>query len=608
MLAVAASARAAPPPLEAYARLPFIEAIALSPSGERFALAVNGKEGRSVIVRTNTGAPVAGLSYKASRITRLEFAGENHLLIFQVSTKDPRYPRQDVVDFNLATNKSFGFFASSWGYVSAWRGVRQIGGRWYAYVSDPVGSLDRIDLETSKSELIASAGGKPHGWLVGQDGQVVASTVFDPRGLKWSVYGGIKTDAPLVEDKGADAVEVASAGRRPGTILLEERLSDSFRFREVRLDGKDEGEVLAAGEAATGSIVDRDTGLLVGLTTVRGQKLFDPALQKRIDDSRTAFSDERSRLVTHSRNFERMIFYTTSAHDAGRYWFVDTLARTASPMGQTYPEVPPDEVGENRVFKFKAADGLELEGVLTLPPGRPAKNLPVVIMPHGGPIVAGDQPGFDWWAQAYAARGYAVFQPNFRGSLGYGDAFRVAGNGEFGKKMLSDISDGLSAVAEAGIVDRKRACIVGASYGGYAALAGVTLQQGLYRCAVSVAGIGDVDDLRHWTRDHSNYFTRELQQQQWRAMTGVEPGSSGDISPRRAAARADAPVLLLHGEEDWTVPIDQSKDMRKALESAKRPVEYLSLGKVDHHLDDATARLAMLNAAVAFVQKHNPAD
>jgi dipeptidyl aminopeptidase/acylaminoacyl peptidase len=115
-------------------------------------------------------------------------------------------------------------------------------------------------------------------------------------------------------------------------------------------------------------------------------------------------------------------------------------------------------------------------------------------MPHGGPE-ARDYPVFDWWAQAFASRGYVVLQPNFRGSTGYGAAFLRAGYGEWGRKMQSDISDGLAFLVDAGIADPGRACIVGASYGGYAALAGVTLQKGLYRCAVSVAGISDLQKM-----------------------------------------------------------------------------------------------------------------
>ncbi len=121
-----------------------------------------------------------------------------------------------------------------------------------------------------------------------------------------------------------------------------------------------------------------------------------------------------------------------------------------------YPDVPADEVGEVKLVKYKASDGLDLDGVLTLPPGRKPENLPVVVMPHGGPIGAEDEVRFDWLAQAFASRGYAVFQPNYRGSGGHGAALQNAGFGEYGRKMLSDISDGLSEIAREGVVDPKR--------------------------------------------------------------------------------------------------------------------------------------------------------
>jgi dipeptidyl aminopeptidase/acylaminoacyl peptidase len=149
----------------------------------------------------------------------------------------------------------------------------------------------------------------------------------------------------------------------------------------------------------------------------------------------------------------------------------------ANGVGVERLAIEPEQVGPISTVAYTAADGLELDGILTLPPGREAKDLPLVMLPHGGPH-AYDEVAFDWWAQAFASRGYAVFQPNFRGSTNRDDAFVRAGYGEWGRKMQSDISDGLQALADKGIVDPKRACIVGASYGGYAALAGVTLQQG----------------------------------------------------------------------------------------------------------------------------------
>jgi dipeptidyl aminopeptidase/acylaminoacyl peptidase len=257
--------------------------------------------------------------------------------------------------------------------------------------------------------------------------------------------------------------------------------------------------------------------------------------------------------------------------------------------------------------EWLATDGLGLSGVLTLPPGRAPKGLPLVVLPHGGPE-ARDYLRFDWWAQAFAGRGYAVFQPNYRGSGELGVQFRNAGFGEWGRKMQTDISDGLAELARRGIVDPKRACIVGASYGGYAALAGVTVQHGLYRCAVSVAGVADPEGMLDRIRSGVNGTTASLRY--WKAYMGVESGSDGDvldtISPVALAAHADAPILLIHGKDDTVVPIRQSEAMKAALERAGKPVEFVEMDNEDHWLSREPTRIQMLKAAVAFVEKYNP--
>jgi dipeptidyl aminopeptidase/acylaminoacyl peptidase len=214
-----------------------------------------------------------------------------------------------------------------------------------------------------------------------------------------------------------------------------------------------------------------------------------------------------------------------------------------------------------RIVSWRAADGLTLSGVLTLPPGRAARALPLVVLPHGGPE-ARDYPGFDWWAQAYASRGYAVFQPNFSGSGGYDIGLRNAGLGQWGRKMQTDISDGVADLARQGIVDPKRACIVGGSYGGYAALAGVTVQQGLYRCAVSVAGVADLAEMLAYNRDRAGLRSDTMRY--WKAFMGVNDSTDDSlnaISPVLRASHADAPILLIHGKEDIRVPINQSERM-----------------------------------------------
>ncbi len=250
---------------------------------------------------------------------------------------------------------------------------------------------------------------------------------------------------------------------------------------------------------------------------------------------------------------------------------------------------------------------MELDGILSLPPGREARNLPLVVLPHGGPLDAWDDVRFDWWAQAFASQGYAVFQPNFRGSGGHTVAYRKAGYGEWGKKMLSDIADGVAELGRQSLIDPKRASIVGGSYGGYAALAGVTLQQGLYRCAVSVSGPANMANFMDWQAKRHGLESASLRYYQ--KLTGADHGSSSflnDISPTRFAARADAPILLIHGKDDTRVPIEQSRDMASALKGAGKVVQYVELEQEDHFLSRGTTRIAMLNAAVAFVEKYNP--
>jgi dipeptidyl aminopeptidase/acylaminoacyl peptidase len=224
-------------------------------------------------------------------------------------------------------------------------------------------------------------------------------------------------------------------------------------------------------------------------------------------------------------------------------------------------------------------------------------------MPHGGPE-ARDYPAFDWWAQAFASQGYAVFQPNFRGSDGYGVKFRDAGFGEWGRKMQTDVSDGVAELAHEGLVDPKRACIVGASYGGYAALAGVLLQHGFYRCAVAVAGVSDLSAMINYVHDQEGDEPGSGVRY-WRAFMGAH---ADEVSPIRKASSADAPILLVHGKDDTVVPFSQSQAMAAALKAAGKPVDLVVMPGEDHWLSREETRTTMLKASVAFVEKYDPPD
>ena len=235
-----------------------------------------------------------------------------------------------------------------------------------------------------------------------------------------------------------------------------------------------------------------------------------------------------------------------------------------------------------------------------MPRGGAATDLPLIVMPHGGPW-GHDELAYDYWAQFLAERGYAVLQPNFRGSTGYGAAFEDAGEGQLGFAMQDDVTDGVRWAIEQKIADPKRVCIVGASYGGYAAMWGIAKDPGLYRCAISIAG---VSNLRREVNDFGGTLRAKLHRTQWQKMT---PDFAA-VSPINAVDRIKTPLLLIHGKKDVTVDHNQSARMFAAMTKAGKAVDFVSLPLADHYFTREADRLLLLQSIEAFLAKHNPPD
>jgi dipeptidyl aminopeptidase/acylaminoacyl peptidase len=262
-----------------------------------------------------------------------------------------------------------------------------------------------------------------------------------------------------------------------------------------------------------------------------------------------------------------------------------------------------DDVGE-----VVAEDGLQIPAYLTLPRGKPAQKLPLIVLPHSNPA-GRDTADFNWWSQALADQGYAVLRPNYRGSE-LNRAFLARGFGEWGRKMQTDLSDGVRYLAHEGVIDPARVCIVGASYGGYAALAGVSLDPGVYRCAVSVAGISDLHGWLHWV-NHQHYGLDTAAQRYWERFIGASgpnDASADAISPLGHLDAITVPVLLIHGKDDTVMPFEQSQVIYEALRKANKDVELVALKGEDHWLSRSETRLQMLEASVAFLRAHDPPD
>lgn len=324
------------------------------------------------------------------------------------------------------------------------------------------------------------------------------------------------------------------------------------------------------------------------------------AVQEEID---AAVVGRMNYVTSSSRDRKRFLVWTGTASDPGHYYLYDRKAEQMTRIATPFEALKGKKLSEVKAVSYRARDGLEIPAYLTLPAGREPKNLPLILLPHGGPHVR-DSWGFDYWAQFLANRGYAVFQPNFRGSSGYGVEFLKKGFGEWGAGMQDDLTDGAQWLIKEGTVDPKRICIAGASYGGYAALMGAIKTPELYRCAISYAGVTDVPAMMR----HDKNQLLPSRYRRWRdRVRGEADVNLKGASPVRRADEVGVPVLLMHGTDDETVPYRQAEEFVKAMKKAGKPLEFIEFKDVDHDIEKSADRIKFLNAVEAFLATHNPA-
>jgi dipeptidyl aminopeptidase/acylaminoacyl peptidase len=240
-------------------------------------------------------------------------------------------------------------------------------------------------------------------------------------------------------------------------------------------------------------------------------EFFDANLNTRMRDITSTMPDYTFRLRDHTPDWKSMLFYVDGKKSSGNFvLFQDNELAIITSMR---PKIPGNAVHPIEEYSFQARDGLTIPTLITTPKGLTAKNLPAIILPHGGPE-SYDRLGFNWMTQYFASKGYLVIQPQFRGSKGFGAKHLIAGRGEWGRKMQDDLTDAVNHLVNKGMVDKSRVCIVGASYGGYAALAGATFTPDLYKCVVSINGVSDLESMlatqsddhgsQHWVVSYWN--------------------------------------------------------------------------------------------------------
>jgi dipeptidyl aminopeptidase/acylaminoacyl peptidase len=616
-LCLATIAAAQPPPVSAFAALPAMRSPAISPDGKRYAFIAHVDEKVLVYAaQLDNNQADAVINVLNADARALTWANDDTLILLASETQTVHFVARKTESFapfgidltgDLSIRQLGGARAVGGGLFV--RGRRLIGfERSTGRVLVPIGgALYAVNAKNGDVDEVDEASGFNRDWVVDENGEPQYRVQYrektdyfqilrrGERGL-WQTLGATNMELPELDIHGLDANRELIVGVRPLNGGL-------YGLYTVTADGKLGRPVYThATLDVTDVRVDPYTNRVVG-AAVEGESpvWFDEDLAKQQASLDEAFPGESPWIEDWSQDRSRFIVRTERDDRAQVFYFYDASTRMAKALASSYPALDETRLAPRSAYTYKARDGVEIPGYLARPLGVDGP-VPLVVLPHGGPADR-DVEGFDWLAHFLASRGYAVLQPNFRGSGGYGRAWEEAGHGGWGTGVMqNDLSDGVAAVVAAGIADPERVCIVGSSYGGYAALAGAAFTPDLYRCAVSINGVSDLRDiftLYRGRRDGRSaavtYFEQSL---------GVGDGSPRGldaVSPAKHADRVQAAVLLIHGRDDSVVLIGQSRMMERALHAAGKNVQFVELDGEDHWLSQAKTRLETLEALDKFL-------
>ena len=478
-------------------------------------------------------------------------------------------------------------------------------------------SVSLIDLAKNRSKTVVAARDYLWDWYADNKGVVRAGLIFSDDTWKL-IYRAKEGDGfrTIMKDKETGCIFYRIyEGSDDGYCILRNDASGRDALFRYNFATRKRGDMVF--EAPGVNVDDFDTkeetpDLVAAWYTDDRPRThwFDPALadlQQMIDKAvNNAVGDRMATIVSHSRDNSRLLIHMGGSNDPGRYYVFDQSDGVMKLFAQANEKLRPAQLTTTSYTRYKARDGLEVPAYLTLPPGRTAKGLPLVIMPHGGPYDIRDDGTYDVEVQFFANRGYAVLQPEYRGSGGYGEAYDKKGEGQWGRAMQDDLDDGMDWLAKQGTIDPKRVCIIGGSYGGYAAMWGAIRNPERYRCAASFAG---VSDLKRQIKYSNGFFRSQRYKDDWRkTVQGDDKFDLATVSPLFAADKLQVPLLLFHGDDDQRVPYKQSKLMAEALTKAGKPFEFITLKGEGHGFSSDANLQAWLDKLDAFLAKYNPVN
>lgn len=479
---------------------------------------------------------------------------------------------------------------------------------------DPSYSLLKVNLNSGRGRVISKGNSSTFDWFVDKNGKPLVREDYFEASKKHKIYSKITGKWKLIYEKEVAIREITvDALNSDSTKLLFNKYEgDTAKtFSMDLIDGSIEGPLFDDNEEEIKRDIDfiltDDFNRMTGIRysgLIPTYEFISPKLNEAYAKVVEALPGNTIRLASVSENLSKLIVQISGNNGSGDYYLYDYKNNTFSLIERGYPTISGNSIAEIKAYNLTARDGMKIPSIVTWPVNNEErKNLPLLVMPHGGPS-SYDYIRFDWWAQYFARKGYLILQPNFRGSDGFGANFKAIGKRNWGLLMQDDVTDTVNLLIDAKFVDPNRICIMGASYGGYSALAGAAFTPELYRCAISVNGVTDLPSLlfdekkQHGKRSHTvNY---------WKEYIGTDKDRLKQTSPARHADKIKAPVLLIHGKNDTVVSYKQSTKMEQALLKANKPVKLVKLKGEDHWLSKRETRLTMLRAIDEFLQQHNP--
>ncbi len=467
----------------------------------------------------------------------------------------------------------------------------------------------RMNTRTGRKRLVARNPGQVEQWV--HDGKGQVRVAFGQRGLERFVL--------YRENNDAEWSEVRRSGLDEGEILPLRFADDSRNLYVLSNVGRDTWSLRrfdpVAGELgevyfenpvydAGGVVTELSSRRLLGVR-YEGERpeivWSDPEmkrLQAMLDASLPGTSNW---IYSRSHDGEKMIVLAWSDRDPGQFYLLDRPAKRLEPLVARAPWIDPQQMAEMRPISYTARDGRKIHGYLTLPPGAGTGPHPLIVNPHGGPWVR-DSWGFNREVQFLASRGYAVLQMNFRGSTGYGRNHLEAGYGQWGLAMQDDITDGVQWAIAEGIADQDRVAIYGASYGGYATMAGLTFTPELYRCGINYVGVTDISLLlrtipKAW----------ESSREQLEVMTGNARRDRERLeatSPLRHVDRIRVPLFLAYGERDERVDIKHAQALIAQLKKHDKAYEYMVKSTEGHGYRREENQIEFYSELERFLGQH----